>query len=405
MKIALVSPYDLSFPGGVTEHVLALAAGLQASGHEAQLIAPCSGVPPKNVAPVQPVTRRVARVAVGGAVARIGVSPLSFGPIYKLLKQQQYDVIHLQEPLVPGLNWWVLMLAHRLTNAVTVGTFHAYHRHPGRLYFWGRPCLSRFFRRLDNLIAVSEAARAFAGELFPGDYQIIPNGIDLRRFGGRPEAAAASPPTILYVGRHDQRKGFGVLFEAFLRLKPEFPGLRLRVVGPIAPGLRRRYQQAARERGVTGLLFEGYISPEALPAYYHHADIFCAPSLGFESFGIVLLEAMAAGVPVVASDIVGYRAVVASGRQGVLVPPGQPAELARSLGELLRNPQQRRAMGRQGQATATYYSWERITGKILDVYTDTINRTAKKQAVQRAGCAAGTPRRQPNHVERTGTQA
>lgn len=405
MKIALVSPYDISYPGGVTEHVVALAAGATAQGHTVHVLAPCSGFAHRDIVNLRPVSQRVIPFSVGGTTARLDASPLTLWKIHRLFKQQRYDVIHLQEPLIPGLNWWVLLQTHRWPNTVTVGTFHAYRQKPLPGHRLWQPLLGRFFRQLDGLIAVSDAARDSASRLFPGDYQVIPNGIDLSRFRTGRRFADGDSRTILFVGRQDNRKGFATLFEAFLQIKPLFPGLRLQVVGPFEPHFCRHYQKIASQHGVTGLTFEGYILPKALPAFYGGADIFCAPSLGCESFGIVLLEAMAAGLPVVASDIVGYRTLLRHGQQGLLVPPGQPVDLAEALTTLLQNPDRRLEMGRQGQLTACQYSWDRIIDRILDVYVNTESRAAPKKYMQRAWRVRVTSRRQTTHVKRTGTQA
>ncbi len=378
MKIALVSPYDFSYPGGVTEHIVALANGVRQRGHSVQILTACSKNKNRRYPGIQPVTTRVARFPIGGTIARIGISPRSFFRIREILHRQKFDVIHLQEPLTPGIPWWTLLLAHRLPNTVTVGTFHAYRDKPNWLHRSGHAVLGKFFTQLDGLIAVSGAARDFATQMFPGDYQIIPNGIDLKRFGNRhrilSHAGVPNSPksTILFVGRQDKRKGFSTLFEAFLKIKPDYPHLKLQVVGPFECHVKNFYQKLARKQGVTDIQFTGYISPEKVPDYYHNADIFCAPSIGFESFGIVLLEAMAAGIPVVASDIVGYRAVVKDGREGLLVPPGQVDTLSKALRHLLDHPEQRRKMRKFGIETARQYSWDQIIDKILNVYVNTI---------------------------------
>jgi phosphatidylinositol alpha-mannosyltransferase len=234
------------------------------------------------------------------------------------------------------------------------------------------------------LIAVSEAAYEFAYQMFPGDYRLIPNGVELRRFG-RPAKIAANARltgsnkliTLLFVGRLDKRKGFLHLLEAFINLKPAYPHLRLQVVGPFTPRECEPYQQRVQAHGVTDVEFVGYVSPEELPNFYHQADIFCAPALGFESFGIVLLEAMAAGLPIVASDIAGYRSLVTAEQEALLTPPGQPDALATALRRLLDQPYLRQKMGRRGELKASCYSWDCIVDKILDVYLDTVERKTK----------------------------
>lgn len=379
MKIALVSPYDFPYPGGVTEHTAALASGLQRRGCAVTVLAASSGYQGLTFPNLQVITRNVTRIPVGGAVARVGLSPRAYGRLKKILTQEKFDVIHLQEPLTPSLTWWTLLLARTWPHTVTVGTFHAHHELPNWLYARGRPLFAKFFARLDALIAVSEAARQFASAMFPGHYTVIPNGIDLARFGANcnlERHLAANPArTILFVGRLDWRKGFHRLLDSFIRLKPEYPHLRLVVVGPFEAKACRPYQRLARRHGVTdGLEFVGYVPPAHLPAMYQQADIFCAPSMGFESFGIILLEAMAAGLPLVASDIAGYRSVVTYGQDGWLVSPDSPTELDNALRQLLNNSSLRYKMGQNGSRKAQQYSWEQIIDQILALYQETIER-------------------------------
>ncbi|MCB0195817.1 MAG: glycosyltransferase family 4 protein [Anaerolineae bacterium] len=373
MKIALVSPYDFPYPGGVTEHVKALAWGLQRRGHEVQIFAASSSHPGNGQSNVRVMTRRIAKVPIGGTIARVGFSLLNYHGVKTILQQERFDVIHLQEPLIPGLTWWFLMLA--APHIATVGTFHAYHEQPHWLYWQGRSLFGKLFAKLDSLIAVSPSARDFAGQLFPGEYHVIPNGVDLNRFG-RPwdlaPKSVASDVTILFVGRPEPRKGFITLFEAFCALQPRYPHLKLRVVGPFDDKQSQMYHHLALTRGVTGLEFMGYVAPECLPRFYHQADIFCAPSTGCESFGIVLLEAMAAELPVVASDITGYRALVQPEQEGLLLPPDQADIWAVALRSLIEQPEQRRRMGQWGRMKATQYNWDYVVDQTLAVYNDTV---------------------------------
>lgn len=377
MKIAYISPYDFPYPGGVTEHIVGLANSIRGQGHQVQILAASSGYKGQTVPHTRVVARQITAVPIGGALARVSLSPWGYGAVRRILQQEKFDVIHLHEPFVPGTPWFVLMQARALPRTALIGTFHAYHDHPHWMYRHSRPIFKTFFTRLDRLIAVSAAARDFAGRMFPGNYQIIPNGINLARFACPPADAvlsAGSRLTILFVGRLDKRKGFSTLFQAFLNLKPRYPHLHLKVVGPFEPEAAQPYLAVARARGVTGIEFAGYVPAAQLPAVYHQADIFCAPSLGFESFGIVLLEAMAAGLPVVASNIAGYRSVITAGREGILAPPGRPSALARALGWLVDNPRSRTLMGRRGQEKARRYSWERIAAETLQVYEDALRR-------------------------------
>jgi phosphatidyl-myo-inositol alpha-mannosyltransferase len=384
MKIALISPYDFPYPGGVTEHIIALAKGARQRGHEVHILAACSGYQGETYPYTKAVTHRVMSIPIAGAVARVGLSPLGYARVKRILQYEAFDVIHLHEPLTPSITWWVLLHAPKLPKTVTIGTFHAYHERPNWLYAQSRPIFGKLFSRLDSLITVSGAAYNFAYRMFPGDYRIIPNGIDLDRFGQEKHSPTCSCPsdqqhplTILFVGRLDKRKGFLNLLEAFVKLKPDYPHLRLRMVGPFARKEGELYQKIAQAQHVTDIEFVGYVSPDRLPDFYHQADIFCAPSIGFESFGIVLLEAMAAGLPIVASNIAGYRSLLTDGQEGLLTPPGQPDILAGALRQLIDSPQRRQEMGQWGRLKAAEYSWDHIVDKILDVYWDTIERKKK----------------------------
>ncbi len=379
MKIALVSPYDFPYPGGVTEHIVGLAKAVSHRGHEVHILAACSGYQNVTVPNLQIVTRRVIPIPIGGTVARVGWSPRSYHRLKQILRREAFEVIHLHEPLTPSLTWLVLQQSRNLPGAITVGTFHAYHEQPNWFYRCGRPIFGKFFGRLDALIAVSGAARDFADHMFPGDYQIIPNGVDLARFAqanGRDvpleRLTTRSEVTILFVGRLDKRKGFETLLKAFVKLKANFPQLRLKVAGPFELQEVRRYRPLMPRHYATDITFVGYVTPEGMSALYHSADIFCAPSLGFESFGVVLLEAMAAGLPIVATDIAGYRSVLTPGQEGLLVPPEQPDLLAEALAHLIENPRLRRVMGECGRKKAREYSWDQIGDKILKLYHDTI---------------------------------
>jgi phosphatidylinositol alpha-mannosyltransferase len=379
MKVALVSAYEFPYPGGVTEHTAALATGLRQKGCEVHILAACSGYQGLTFPDLKVITRTVTRVPIGGTVARVGLSPLAYLRIRKILQQEKFDVIHLQEPLTPSVTWWALLQAQTWPHTVTIGTFHAHHERPNWFFVQGQPIFAKLFARLDALIAVSEAARGFAAERFPGRYRLIPNGIDLKRFGKIPLPPSSNPTAlnILFVGRLNWRKGFHKLLDSFIRLKRDYPHLRLTVVGPFDPTDCAPYLNLARRHNLSGLEFIGYVPPDQLPAYYHQADIFCAPAVGFESFGIILLEAMAAGLPVVASEIAGYRSVLTDSQEGFLVPPDSAVALDNALCQLLDNSWLRYKMGSKGRQTAQAYNWEGIVDQTLTFYYETIEQKRK----------------------------
>jgi phosphatidylinositol alpha-mannosyltransferase len=377
MKIALVSPYDYPFPGGVTSHIKHLDEEFTRLGHAVTILAPSS------LDAAELATQRVVKlgsvvpVPANGSIARITLSLRLSGRVKRLLSVERFDVIHLHEPLMPVLPITVL----RHSSSVNVGTFHSsWDARFARL--WGNPLLRRFDRRLHARIAVSERARDFAAAHFPHEYQIIPNGIATDEFGPsvRPFAHLRNGMiNLLFVGRLEQRKGFSYLLRAFARLKSEIPGLRLIVVGAYGEKTRRRYEALVEASGIRDVLFTGQASQEDLPRYYRSADIFCAPSIGGESQGIILLEAMASGRPVVASDIPGYRTVVEDGREGLLVPARDPEALARALRRLIADPELRERMSASGLRRADEYSWPKIAARVLEVYERTRSEVAPRR--------------------------
>jgi phosphatidylinositol alpha-mannosyltransferase len=368
VKIALVSPYDFAYPGGVCIHISCLAQQFRRMGHEVRVIAPASKAVTDFNDRFIPIGRPRPVPTGSGTIARLTLSLWLSSRIKKVLEREKFDIIHLHEPLMPMLCTTVL----RLAPTATVGTFHATDGRPG--YNLGRPFsrffLKKWFRKLDGKIAVSQAARKFALSHFPGYYNIIPNGVDLEHFS--PEVAPIErfkdgKLNILFVGRMEKRKGLSYLLEAFGRIKQEVPDSRLIVVGP-GTRLRRRYEKKVAKKRLQDVVFVGFASYQDLPRYYQTADVFCAPATGSESFGIVLLEAMALGKPIVASDIEGYAGVVSDGVDGVLVPPKDSPSLAQALINLLKDEPRRREMGAKGRAKALKYGWESIAGTILDYY-------------------------------------
>jgi phosphatidylinositol alpha-mannosyltransferase len=384
VKIALVSPYDFAYPGGVTEHVANLAKQFLARGHEVHVVAPSSDDEAEPISSFDAPVHRIGRVVsipANGSVARITLSLRSYLQAKRLLQEQQFDLIHLHEPMMPALPLTVL----RHSNTTNVGTFHAFRNTP-LTYFYGKPILRPFFRKLQGHITVSSAARDFVGEYFPADYRVIPNGIDFSRFF---ERAAPLPqfddtrPTVLFVGRLEKRKGLKFLLRAWPMVLERQPSARLVVVGRGRP--LEGYRRFAARQGWSAedVLFAGYVPGEDLPRYYQSCDVFCAPNTGQESFGIVLLEAMAAGAPIVASDIPGYHDVLSDGIEGLLVEPRNPGAVADALCRLLGNPELRANMRRAGQAKAREYDWPRVATQVLDYYFEVLERRAAEPVSQR----------------------
>ena len=368
MKIALVSPYDFAYPGGVVNHISALEQYFTKMGHEVKIIAPASKAVSNLGDRLIPIGKP-RPIPVSGSIARITISLRLASRIKEVLAKEKFDIIHLHEPFMPMLCSAVLRFSD---NAVNIGTFHACHGSPG--YGFGRPIstiiLKRRRRKLTGKIAVSKPAMDFARKYIPGYYNIIPNGIDVEHFS--PDVSPIDEfcdgkMNILFVGRMEKRKGLNFLLEAYKQVKQEIPNSRLIVVGP-GTRLRSIYERKVRRSKLQDVVFVGYASYDELPRYYKTADIYCSPATGRESFGIVLLEAMAVGKPVVASNIDGYANVVSHGVDGLLVPPKDKRLLAQALISLMSDASLRQQMGANGILKAKRYSWENIAQKILSYY-------------------------------------
>ena len=371
MKIGLVSPYDFAYHGGVVAHISQLSRQLERMGHVVKVLAPVKSpytIDQDNLIPVG----RPIPVPSGGSIARISLSVWRERRVKAILKEEAFDVIHLHEPLAPVLPLTVL----RFSNTANVGTFHAFHGR-GYMYWFGKRIMRRWFNKLDARIAVSEPARQFVSGSFPGDYHIVPNGIDVDFF------AEETPPfdafndgklNILFVGRMEKRKGLKYLLQAFSRLKWEYPNTRLIVVGPGNPG-KENYRIMA-ERNLQDVVFVGRVTDEQKRRYFKTAHIFCAPNTGKESFGIVLGEAMASGRPIVASDISGFASVMTNDKEGFLVPPKNDEMLYVGLKRLIDSPELRFDMGKRGLKRVQTFRWEKVAEQVTDIYQDALARRA-----------------------------
>ena len=374
MKIALVSPYDFSYPGGVANHISCLERHLTLLGHEVKIIAPASEA-------IHTFGDRFIRVGTprpvpaSGSIARITLSPWLSSRITSVLEREKFDICHLHEPLMPMLCTTVL----RLSKTPIVGTFHASGGKPW--YSFGTPLgkllLKKWARKIDGKIAVSQPALDYVSQHFPGEYVIIPNGIDSKHFCpdvSPIEELNDGKINILFVGRMEKRKGVDYLIKAYKRVKQEVPNSRLTIVGP-GTRLRHKYEKHIMRNGLRDVTFVGYASYGDLPRYYKTADIVCSPATGRESFGIILLEAMATNRPLVASNIEGYASVMTNGAEGLLVPPKNTEKLAEALISLINDQPLREQMGARGRIKALEYDWEQIAKRIADYYVEVINMT------------------------------
>jgi len=376
MRVGMVSPYDYGRSGGVGEHVRHLAAELRSRGLSVTVLAPSSGSSSAGIDGLISLGRPIP-IPANGSVARISLSFHLSRRIREVLAREAFDVIHIHEPLMPALPLSVLRLNQA---AITVGTFHAYARQ-NLGYYYGRPILRRQFRRLDRCIAVSEPARDFVARYFPAEYTVIPNGIDPTVF--RPDAPPAAgiarerQRTILFLGRLEERKGLSTLLDAYQLLRRVRGDCQLVIVGDGA--LRRGYQRRVEEEGIPDVHFKGFVPESEKAGYFTAADIYCAPNTGKESFGVILLEAMSSGRPVVATAIDGFRHVLTDGREGVLVPPGDDGRMASALSLLLDHPETRAEMGMAGRATAERYAWPLVADQVYGVYQSALAKRSQDE--------------------------
>lgn len=381
MRIGLVSPYDYSHPGGVNSHIRPLAAQLRELGHEVKVLAPSS-----HKSHEDPDFRRMGGtipIPVNNSVARINLNPLRQRRVVEVLEQERFDVLHLHEPLAPMLPLTVL----RHSTTANVGTFHAF-AESSLPYAYSHDLLRPYLDKLHERIAVTAAARRFLRRFFTDvDPVVIPNGVDVQRF--RPNL----PPlrhlldacvNYLFVGRLEERKGLRDLIQGFALLHRREPRTRLIVVGD-GPD-RREAEQLVRSLRLDNVVMAGRVPDQVLPRYYASADVFCAPATGGESFGIVLVEAMAAGLPVICTDIDGYLTVVDPEVDSLTVPPGDPLRLARAMLRLTRNADLRRRMGEAGMRKAHQrFAWPVLAERVLEVY-------ARARAVAREEVETGVHR-------------
>ncbi len=375
MKIGLVTPYVYPLPGGVNQHVRYLYDNLRLRGHDVRIITSSHGLQRASEGDVIRIGKGFS-MPTNGSVGTVTVSPRYLSQVRDVLDREQFDLLHFHEPFVPFLSLIVL----RLSTSVNVATFHAYGGF-SPAYEFGSKMMGSYAGRLHGRIAVSAAARHFIDRFFPGDYKVIPNGVDVARFDRAVPIARWQDGTrnILFVGQFEARKGLLDLLKAYRILRKTGCSCRLLVVGT-GPQEReaRRYVMT---RGMGGVEFLGRVSDEVRDALFKTADVYVSPATGRESFGIVLLEAMAAGAAIVCSDIHGYKGVVRRDRDALLVPPRSPKALAASIGRLVADNELRERMAASGLERAQDFSWERVTARVEDYYGFVIRRLETQGAL------------------------
>jgi phosphatidylinositol alpha-mannosyltransferase len=356
VRIGLICPYSLTIPGGVQGQVLGLARTLRHLGHDVRVLAPCDGPPPD--AGVTPLGNSVP-TATNGSVAPLAPDPAAQLRTIRALRDEAFDVLHVHEPMCPGPTMTALLVR----SAPVVATFHR--SGDSVAYAVARPAVRWLARRrIDLRCAVSPDALATAQNALGGDYELLFNGIEVERFAKAepysPDGDSAGP-TILFIGRHEERKGLAVLLDAMAQL-PASVRVWVGGVGPQTELLRSKHGADPR------ISWLGRLSDHDVSARLAAADVFCAPSLGGESFGVVLLEAMAAGATVVASGLDGYRNVATDGVDSVLVPPGDAQALGEALKRVLSDDGLRQGLVAAGHARANAFSMTRLAEAYLDCY-------------------------------------
>jgi phosphatidyl-myo-inositol alpha-mannosyltransferase len=365
VKIGVVCPYSFDIPGGVQGHVIDLAKALERKGHQVDVLAPADEETPLPDF-VSPAGRAVG-IPYNGSVARLSFGPVSYARVRRWIREHDFDVLHLHEPIAPSLSMLALMLA----DGPIVATFHTSTARSRTLSAF-QLVLQPFLEKITARIAVSALARRVQVEHLGGDAVEIPNGVDVEFFE-RAQPLPGYPRkggTVGFVGRFTEpRKGMPVLLAALRLLAREFPDLRLLVVGGgDQDELRQQAGPALAER--MDLL--GQVDDETKARALRSADVYCAPNTGGESFGMILTEAMAAGTPVVASDLDAFRRVLDDGRAGALFPVNDPSGLAAALREMLTDPARRAMAADRARQRVAGYDWSVVAGQVVRVYEQAI---------------------------------
>jgi phosphatidylinositol alpha-mannosyltransferase len=334
-------------------------------------------------------------IGANGAVSNLALFPEAVTRMRRELRDGRFDVVHVHEPIAPLVGWDAALSSQ----SPVVGTFHAYSTKPLPNHLANLLGARRVFNKLSARIAVSEAAAWTGRRWFGGEYDIVPNGVDVEAAPSGPKPPAEHL-RVLFVGRPEERKGLPVLLTAFAALVEHVPS-RLTVIGAGAEEVGRYLPDPELMGSIDA---RGRVSGDALWQALHEADVLCAPSLSGESFGMVLTEAFAAGTPVIASEIAGYSDVVSDGVDGILVPPADPQRLAEELQRAHHEPDRLRGLGEGALRSAQRYAWPRVADGVTAVYEKAMAAPAPAGARQRlaraAGVAAadGTPRRPPERL-------
>jgi phosphatidyl-myo-inositol alpha-mannosyltransferase len=357
MRVGIVCPYSLSVPGGVQAQALGLARELRHRGHEARVLGPCDGPPPEPF--VTPLGDSLP-LSANGSIAPLAPDPSAALRTLRVLADEQFDVLHLHEPLAPGPTSTALMVH----SAPTVGTFHA--AGTSASYRILGPALSRLIRRIDHKVVVSKDALELVRSHLGGDYEVLFNGVELeaiRSVVPWPAEPTESParPTVFFCGRHEERKGLRVLVDAVMHADLDVDVW----IGSDGPDTA---ELTAATAGDGRFHWLGRVTDDEKFARLRTADVFCAPSLHGESFGVVLIEAMAAGTTVVASSLDGYRNVATHDVDALLVEPGDVDALGDAVRRAVTDETLARRLRQRGDARAEQFAMTALTDRYLEIY-------------------------------------
>ena len=372
MKIALISPYDFSLPGGVQSHIFHLAKELKKQDNIITIFAPLSN---KNIHSIEGVN--FFSLGSGKKFTALGskaVISLDFKKIFSyrnFFNTDNFDVIHLHEPMIAS-NLLINIIS---SNVPKIATFHAYSKHLNYFYFFFKYVLNFFIKRINTLICVSELSKDYISKYFDDNYFIIPNGINFKIFSKKqnkiPKEIQSNDKKILFVGRFDEkRKGLNLLYLAFCKLRKKISNIKLIIIGPGNINYLRKFNDYNEFE--SDIQYLGIIGQNEISSYYQNVDIFCSPAISNESFGIVLIEAMASKTTVVTSNISGYKKVLDDGKLGFLFKSGSINSLEKVLFEILKKKISTNKKIIKALNSTKKYSWEFIVSEIINKYTNSI---------------------------------
>ncbi|KMQ51197.1 Glycosyl transferase, group 1 [Chitinispirillum alkaliphilum] len=393
MKIGIVSPYFYPWYGGITEHVYHQYMELKKRGHTVKMISPFDGG--ERVADKSDIIKlgNPVPLIVNGSVVKIPILGRSKKAIDKIITREQFDLLHLHQPLfcLLGISFLQRIIQRQkkgLPVPKIAGTFHACGGATERFLINRIGLFFKKFRnQFDAKIAVSIASRDFVLPVLPGNYDIIANGVDIERFSNHPSTIPEYNDgvcNILFVGRLEPRKGLTSLLQSLSFIK-KYTDKKFRLIVVGNGVLTNFYKQKIPPCCVDNVCFVGDVSFNDLPSYYKSAQIFCSPATDRESFGIVLIEAMASGVPIVAANNDGYRKVIKDEVNGLLVDPENPEALAKSLARLIGSERDRTKLSKQGKLDCVEYSWMNIVDKLECIYNNVLSQSLSSNIETKSG--------------------